>query len=254
MARRSMTSSSATRFTAAATWRASRRWRPVCPSAVPAMTIDTQCCAGLDAVMLAAARIDGGRGVRPSSRAVSRVSAVRPSVHAARSSRAKRRTLTTRPPFTPWPERDPDMIPAAAALARTVGADAGGARGVRHRKPPQGAHGAAVSTAEIVEIGGPRARRLRPAAGHAPLRAPAGAGGRCPPRRDGRHHGPRGRRGGGGAGGLGSARRTARGGRTPRPHPRRRPMRRRSGYARPRADRRRARGACPPRHRHAQTD
>jgi acetyl-CoA C-acetyltransferase len=86
------------------------------PMAVPASTIDTQCCAGLDAILLAVARIKAGEadvivagGVESFSRAPIR----------------SRRPLLPdevarpydRPPFTPWPERDPDMIPAAAMLA-----------------------------------------------------------------------------------------------------------------------------------------
>lgn len=85
-------------------------------AAAPASTIDTQCCAGLDAILLAAARIKAGEadaivagGVESFSRAPIR----------------SRRPLLPgevaqaydRPPFTPWPERDPDMIPAAAMLA-----------------------------------------------------------------------------------------------------------------------------------------
>jgi acetyl-CoA C-acetyltransferase len=86
------------------------------PEAVPAVTVDTQCCAGLDAILLAASRIKAGEadmivagGVESFSRAPVR----------------SRRSLLPdeppqpydRPPFTPWPERDPDMIPAAAMLA-----------------------------------------------------------------------------------------------------------------------------------------
>jgi acetyl-CoA C-acetyltransferase len=86
------------------------------PETVPALTIDTQCCAGLDAILLAAARIKAGEadaivagGVESFSRAPIR----------------SRRPLFPheaavpydRPPFTPWPDRDPEMIPAAAALA-----------------------------------------------------------------------------------------------------------------------------------------
>lgn len=86
------------------------------PEKTPASTIDTQCCAGLDGILLAAARIKAGEadaivagGVESFSRAPIRL----------------RRPLLPdevaqpydRPPFTPWPERDPDMIPAAAVLA-----------------------------------------------------------------------------------------------------------------------------------------
>jgi acetyl-CoA C-acetyltransferase len=86
----------------------------------PALTLDTQCCAGLDAVLLAATRIDVGEaeaiiagGVESFSRAPIRMR--RPTnKHDAPQEYA-------RPPFTPWPERDPDMIASAAALARARG-------------------------------------------------------------------------------------------------------------------------------------
>lgn len=86
------------------------------PETVPALTIDTQCCAGLDAILLAAARIRAGEadaivagGVESFSRAPIRVR--RP------LSRHEDAVPYDKPPFTPWPERDPEMIPAAAALA-----------------------------------------------------------------------------------------------------------------------------------------
>ncbi len=86
------------------------------PPAVPASTIDTQCCAGLDAILLAAARIKAGEadvivagGVESFSRAPIRC---RPPLVPDEVAQPY-----DRPPFTPWPERDPDMIPAAATLA-----------------------------------------------------------------------------------------------------------------------------------------
>ena len=84
--------------------------------AMPAATIDTQCCAGLDAILMAAAEIRTGEadlviagGVESFSRAPLRFH--RPTT-AAESPEGYER-----PPFTPWPDRDPDMIPAAARLA-----------------------------------------------------------------------------------------------------------------------------------------
>lgn len=86
------------------------------PASVPASTIDTQCCSGLDAILLAAARIRSGEadaivagGVESFSRAPLR----------SRSPKQPGELPQPydRPPFTPWPERDPDMIPAAAVLA-----------------------------------------------------------------------------------------------------------------------------------------
>jgi acetyl-CoA C-acetyltransferase len=90
------------------------------PEDVPALTLDTQCCAGLDAVMLAATRVATGEadaiiagGVESFSRAPIRQRRPKDKNEAPRE--------YARPPFTPWPERDPDMIAAAAALARSLG-------------------------------------------------------------------------------------------------------------------------------------
>jgi acetyl-CoA C-acetyltransferase len=86
----------------------------------PALTLDTQCCAGLDAVLLAATQVAAGKvdaiiagGVESFSRAPLRLR--RP------KSKDEAPQEYARPPFTPWPERDPDMIASAAALARALG-------------------------------------------------------------------------------------------------------------------------------------
>lgn len=88
------------------------------PVRVPALTLDSQCCGGLDAIMIAADRIANGGadaviagGVESFSRAPLRSRRPR---HAEEAPQPY-----DRPPFTPWPERDPDMIAAAAALAET---------------------------------------------------------------------------------------------------------------------------------------
>ena len=90
------------------------------PESVPALTLDSQCCAGLDAILIAAERIEAGAadiivagGVESFSRAPIRL----------RRPRGPGETALAydRPPFTPWPERDPEMIPAAAALAAELG-------------------------------------------------------------------------------------------------------------------------------------
>lgn len=90
------------------------------PDDVPALTIDSQCCGGLDAIMMAAERIASGQahaivagGIESFSRAPLRLR--RPN-HADETPQPY-----DRPPFTPWPERDPDMIAAAAALAQKLG-------------------------------------------------------------------------------------------------------------------------------------
>lgn len=86
------------------------------PENVSALTLDSQCCAGLDAVALAAARIRSGEaeailagGVESWSRAPIR--SRRPKASSEIPS------AYDRPPFSPWPDRDPDMLEAAARLA-----------------------------------------------------------------------------------------------------------------------------------------
>lgn len=82
----------------------------------PAFTLDTQCCSGLDAIAFAAARISSGcadivlaGGVESYSRSPLRF--WRP----LDASQAP--IFYARPPFTPWPDQDPDLIVAAADLA-----------------------------------------------------------------------------------------------------------------------------------------
>jgi acetyl-CoA C-acetyltransferase len=89
------------------------------PEDVPALTLDTQCCAGLDAIRLAAARVVTGEaetvlagGCESFSRAPLRF---RRPVGPDETPEEYRR-----PPFTPWRHRDPDMVVAAAALAREL--------------------------------------------------------------------------------------------------------------------------------------
>lgn len=118
----------------------------------PAMTIDTQCCAGLDAILLAAGRIASGDahvvvagGAESFSRAPIRMRRPKqpgesPQVYA-------------RPPFTPWADRDPDMIAAAAELAASVGITRARQEAFAiesHRKAIESSKNAA----EIVEIAG----------------------------------------------------------------------------------------------------
>lgn len=83
--------------------------------AVPALTIDTQCCSGLDAVGWAASLVASGQasvvvagGVESASQAPLRAVATStgPQFYA-------------QAPFTPWPDRDPDVLAAAQDFART---------------------------------------------------------------------------------------------------------------------------------------
>ncbi|MEM7291948.1 MAG: thiolase family protein [Pseudomonadota bacterium] len=87
------------------------------PEFVSATTIDTQCCAGLDAVGFAAQMIRSGDahvvvagGLESYSRSPIRQSRPR--------NNDELPSTYERPPFTPFPDRDPDMLEAAAHLAR----------------------------------------------------------------------------------------------------------------------------------------
>ncbi len=88
------------------------------PQAVAGLTIDRQCAGGLDALRLAGALIAAGQaevviagGVESYSR--------RPMRFAVAPGQAP--VAYDQPPFTPWPDRDPDMTQAAADLALRLG-------------------------------------------------------------------------------------------------------------------------------------
>ena len=90
------------------------------PEHVPALTLDTQCCSGLDAIRVGVARIASGEaryvlagGVESFSRAPLRAHRPRAKVDAP--------LFYRQPAFTPWPAREPDLAVAAAELARTEG-------------------------------------------------------------------------------------------------------------------------------------
>lgn len=87
---------------------------------IPAVTLDTQCCAGLDAVTHACGLLALGQaqvviagGAEAWSRAPLRLH--RPAQAGAAP------VAYERPAFTPWPTRDPDMLQAAGAWARCQG-------------------------------------------------------------------------------------------------------------------------------------
>ena len=130
---------------------------------VAGLTIDRQCAGGLDAVILAAALVDAGvadvvlaGGVESYSRRPLRLRTDPDGGPAVAYDEA---------PFTPWPERNPAMADAAAALAEALG----------HGRAAQEAwaarsHARALAVAvwpEIVEVVGQRrdpfARVLTPA-------------------------------------------------------------------------------------------
>ncbi|MDI4657021.1 thiolase family protein [Xanthobacter autotrophicus] len=135
------------------------------PQHIPALTLDTQCCSGLDAIRMGAARIAAGEaryvlagGVESFSRAPLR---------AHRPRRKEDAPLFYRQPaFTPWPEREPDLAVAAAALARAEGITRQAQEAFAmesHRR----ALAAAPPEGEIVPVNGivmdPFARALSPA-------------------------------------------------------------------------------------------
>jgi acetyl-CoA C-acetyltransferase len=89
------------------------------PERVAGLTIDRQCAGGLDAILLARALVDSGAadvvlagGVESSSRRPLRLM-TDPDGGAP--------TPYDQAPFTPWPDRDPDMTTAAEDLSRRLG-------------------------------------------------------------------------------------------------------------------------------------
>lgn len=89
------------------------------PERVAGMTLDRQCCGGLDALLVAQAMIMAGQadivvagGAESFSRRPIRMWPGRDGANAEPFDQA---------PFTPWPDRDPDMAEAADALARSGG-------------------------------------------------------------------------------------------------------------------------------------
>lgn len=87
------------------------------PERVAGLTIDRQCAGGLDAIRLAGALVASGQAevvVAGGAESYSR----RPIRLATAPGQAPQ--PYDQPAFTPWPERDPDMTEAAAALARRL--------------------------------------------------------------------------------------------------------------------------------------
>lgn len=87
---------------------------------IPALSVESQCCAGLDAILLAAAKVRAGDaeailagGVESFSRSPVRM--IRPRAG------GEAPIAYDRPPFAPDPARDPEMAAAAAALAAARG-------------------------------------------------------------------------------------------------------------------------------------
>ncbi len=120
------------------------------PERVAGLSIDRQCCGGLDALLLASALIASGQadvvaagGVESYSRRPVRLR-TDPDGGAPQS--------YDRPPFAPWPARDPDMDAAADGLATDLGisrAEQDAWAIDSHRKAL-----AAPPTGEVLSLGG----------------------------------------------------------------------------------------------------
>lgn len=89
------------------------------PERVAGLTIDRQCAGGLDAVLLAQALVTSGMAEVVIAGGVESYS--RRPLRFATDPDGGRPVEYDRPAFTPWPERDPEMHAAAAALAVRLG-------------------------------------------------------------------------------------------------------------------------------------
>lgn len=102
------------------------------PESCPALSLDSQCCSGLDALRVGAAMIASGQaqvvlagGVESTSRRPLRAHRPLRSHHQQQPMPgAPSLAFYERPAFTPWPERDPEMAQAAADLAWAWAIDA----------------------------------------------------------------------------------------------------------------------------------
>ena len=85
------------------------------PIQVPAITLDTQCCSGVDAIGYAASQIKSGScDVVIAGGAESHTTAPR---RLKRFRDGRPDAEYSRPPFSPWSDKDPDLLVAAADLA-----------------------------------------------------------------------------------------------------------------------------------------
>ena len=89
------------------------------PERVAGLTIDRQCAGGLDAVLLARAMVESGAAEVVVAGGVESYS--RRPLRFATDPTGGEAVAYERPAFTPWPDRDPDMHAAAAALAVRLG-------------------------------------------------------------------------------------------------------------------------------------
>lgn len=122
------------------------------PERVAGLTIDRQCCGGLDAVLLAQAMVSAG---------------LHEVVIAGGAESYSRRPLRLAPdphggppvpydqaPFTPWPDRDPDMATAAEAVAALLGISRAEQEAWAIASHARALAAAPALTAEIVPLAG----------------------------------------------------------------------------------------------------
>nr|WP_242679105.1 thiolase family protein [Rhodobacter calidifons] len=89
------------------------------PDRVAGLTIDRQCAGGLDALLLARALVASGAAEVVLAGGVESYS--RRPLRLATDPDGGPPVAYDQAPFTPWPDRDPDMAEAAEALAQTLG-------------------------------------------------------------------------------------------------------------------------------------
>ena len=92
------------------------------PESVAGLSLDRQCCSGLDALLLADALIKSGSAKIVVAGVVESYSQ-RPQRFRINPD-SKTLEAYDQPAFTPWPDRDPDMAEAADALADSLAIDA----------------------------------------------------------------------------------------------------------------------------------
>lgn len=91
------------------------------PDKVAGLTLDRQCAGGLDALLLARALVEAG--LADAVLAGGAESYSRRPLRLATDPGGGSPVPYDAPPFTPWPDRDPGMAEAAAALARALDID-----------------------------------------------------------------------------------------------------------------------------------
>ena len=140
---------------------------------VGGLSIDRQCCGGLDALVLGAAMIDAGQAeivIAGGAESYSR----RP-VRLRTDPEGGAPIAYDRPPFTPWPAQDPEMDDAANALGAElgIGRDLQDAWAVdSHKQALRTDH-----SAELVSVPGPtRDTFARPMTARLAARAPVLSG------------------------------------------------------------------------------